>query len=248
MLKEQRKYNVDGDSNIRVIGFASHTGDLLETPVQTLLNNAFPTSGVPNFYVNNADAGQSISGPVSAALSGTPVVGVAHVHHENATGDTVIVDVKVQFFEDSKNTSYFVQSYLLATGIEAREYTVNGMPVNLNQVSSVPIVTTGSGVTPSTWAVDTVGKKSGDIYTHDHVPVVSGVTGFEWGVTLDTVNPLGRSYFKGDIFGSKYTPIQIKLPKVLPSVPGVEYEVVTIIWSERFDGTAGVLYVNGFEG
>ena len=35
---------------------------------------------------------------------------------------------------------------------------------------------------------------------------------------------------------------------MLPSVPGVEYEVVTIIWSERFDGTAGVLFVNGYEG
>ena len=248
MLKEMRKYNVNGDSNIRVIGFASHTGDPLETPVQTLLNATFPTSGVPNFYVNNADASQSISGPTAAALSGIPVVGVAHVTHENATGDTVVVDVKVQFFEDSKNTSYYVQSYLLATGIEAREYTVNGMPVNLNQVSSVPIVTTGSGATPSTWAVDTVGKKSGDIYTHDHIPVVQGVTDFQWGVTLDTVNPLGRSYFKGDIFGSKYTPIQIKLPKMLPTVPGVEYEVVTIIWSERYDGTAGVLFVNGYEG
>ena len=80
MLKELRKYNVDGDSNIRAIGFASHTGDLLETPVQTLLNNTFPTSGVPNFYVNNADAGQSISGPVAAALSGIPVVEIGRAH------------------------------------------------------------------------------------------------------------------------------------------------------------------------
>ena len=177
-----------------------------------------------------------------------PKVGVTHAWQYNASGDTIYVYPKVQFFQNAKDAKYYVQSYLLVTNVDAKEYSAGGIPVNLNQVSSVPIVTTGSGATPSTWAVDTVGKKSGDIYTHDHIPVVQGVTDFQWGVTLDTVNPLGRSYFKGDIFGSKYTPIQIKLPKMLPSVPGVEYEVVTIIWSERYDGTAGVLFVNGYEG
>ena len=43
MLEMQSTYNVTGDSNIRVIGFASHTGDPLVTPVQTLLNNTFTT-------------------------------------------------------------------------------------------------------------------------------------------------------------------------------------------------------------
>ena len=28
----------------------------------------------------------------------------------------------------------------------------------------------------------------------------------------------------------------------------LDYDVVTIIWSERFDGSPGVLFVNGFQG
>ena len=251
MLEMQSTYNTDGDSNIRVIGFASHTGDPLVTPVQTLLNNTFTTTGVPNFYVNNEDVGQSISGPTGAALAGTPSVGVSHISSQNETGDSTIVDIKVQFFEDKKNIAYYVQSYLLATGIVAKTYDLGGLPVDLNQVSSVAIVTTGSGNTPTTWAVDTWGKKAGEPYTHDHIPFASGITSFEWGVKLDTINPLGQSYFEGDIFGSKYTPIKLVIPHEVLGVPvpsGVEYEVVTIIWSERFDGTPGVLFVNGFQG
>ena len=247
MLEVQTTHNVD---NIKVIGFASHSGDPLVTPVQDLLNTTFPTSGVPNFYVNNADVGQSISGPVASALSATAPVGVSHVSSQ--VGDSMVVDVKVEFFEEKKNIAYYVQSYVLVTEIIAKEYPdLGGLPVDLNQVSSVSIVTTGSGSTPTQWAVDTWGKKAGDPYTHDHIPVTSGNTPFEWGVTLDTINPLGQAYFEGDIFGSKYTPIQIKVPLTIQGMtlpPNLKYEVVTIIWSERFDGSPGVLFVNGFQG
>jgi penicillin-binding protein 2 len=47
------------------------------------------------------------------------------------------------------------------------------------------------------------------------------------------------------------TPIQLVIPhevQGVPIPPGVKYEVVTIVWSERFDGTPGVLFVNGFQG
>jgi hypothetical protein len=248
MLEVQTTHNVG--NNIKVIGFASHSGDPLVTPVQDLLNTTFPTSGVPNFYVNNADVGQSISGPVASALSATAPVGVSHVSSQ--VGDSMVVDVKVEFFEEKKNIAYYVQSYVLVTEIIAKEYPdLGGLPVDLNQVSSVSIVTTGSGSTPTQWAVDTWGKKAGDPYTHDHIPVTSGNTPFEWGVTLDTINPLGQAYFEGDIFGSKYTPIQIKVPLTIQGMtlpPDLKYEVVTIIWSERFDGSPGVLFVNGFQG
>jgi len=251
LKQEQNIYNTERS---RVVAFVSHTGDLLETAVCTKLNAAFPTSGVPNFYVNNTDAGQSISGPIAAAVSATPTtVGVAHTHHENAAGDTITVDVKVQFFETSKTTSYYVQSYMMISGIDAKEYNLGGTVVDLNQVSTVPWVTTGSGSTPSTWAVTdpTVGVTSGDIYQYDHIPAVEGIADFDWGITLDTINPLGRAYFDGDIFGSQYTPIQIKIWKgALSALQGLDYsyDIVTVIWSERFDGSAGVLYVNSVEG
>ena len=255
MLEVQTTHNEDTTS--KVIGFASQPEAPLVTPVQDLLNTTFPTSGVPNFYVNNIDVGQSISDPVASALSTTAPVGVSHVSSQ--VGDSMVVDVKVEFFEDKKNIAYYVQSYVLVTEIEAKEYPdLGGLPVDLNQVSSVSIVTTGSGSTQTKWAVDTWGKKAGDIYTHDHIPFTSGNTPFEWGITLDTINPLGQAYFEGDIFGSKYTPIQIKIPLKVQGIDlnaieaalgkDLDYDVVTIIWSERFDGSPGVLFVNGFQG
>jgi hypothetical protein len=251
LKQEELKYNTERS---RVVALSSHTSDALETAVCTKLNAAFPTSGIPNFYVNNTDAGQSIIGPVAAAVSVTPTtVGVAHTHHENTAGDTITVDVKVQFFETINTTSYYVQSYMVISGIDAKEYNIGGTVVDLNQVSTVPWVTTGSGNTPSTWAVTdpTVGVTSGDIYQHDDIPAVEGIADFDWGITLDTINPLGRAYFDGDIFGSQYTPIQIKIWKgALSALQGIDYsyDIVTVIWSERFDGTAGVLYVNSVEG
>jgi len=242
------QYNTD---HARIIGFASHTGDALETPLQTALNALFTASGVPNFYVNNDDAGQQVDGPVGVALAAEPVVGAAHVWHENATGDSVIVDIKVQFFDDENLSNYFVQSYLLVSDIEAREYNLGGIPIDLNQTSSVNWMTKGSGNTPTTWAVtdSAVGVTAGDIVTHDHIPFTMGSTENPYGVPLDSINPLGTSFFDGDIFGSKYTPIQIKIDKsALSAIAGIPHSlsVATLIWKPATDGSQTMWYVNGY--
>ena len=257
MLIAQNTYfdSVSGESMI--IPFASHTGDPFETSVQTALNTAFPTTGVPNFYVQNSDAGQDILGPIAGALLNEPKVGVTHAWQYNATGDTIYVYPKVQFFQNAKDAKYYVQSYLLVTNIDAKEYSAGGIPVNLNQVSSVPIVTTGSGSTPSRWTsqVDPLaGKVGDDTYQHDHIPMVAGLTPNAFGVELDSINPLGDDFFEGDIFGSKYTPIVIKIPvqgnvqmqAVKTLMPNVKIEVATLLWEPRTDGELGVLFTNGF--
>ncbi len=246
------------ETEIKVLGFASHTGDPLVTPVQDELNILYPSTGIPHFYVNNADASQFPKDPTLTAISQTAPVGVSHVASIKDGDSMMTVDIKVKFFEDKKNISYYVQSYLLVSGIEGKEYNLGGVPIDLNQQSSQSTVTQGSGSSPSKWAVDTFSKKAGDIYTHDNIPYASGNTPFQWGVTLDTINPLGKSYFQNDIFGSEYTPIQIKIPLKVQGIDldaieaalgkDLDYDVVTIIWSERFDGSPGVLFVNGFQG
>lgn len=239
----------------RVIAIASHTGDALETPIATLLNINYPTTGVPNFYVNNTDAGQNIDGPLAAGMSGTPEMGVATAVEVNDS--TIDVYAKVQVFTETRGNSYFVQSYLMLEGLDAKTYGL----IDLNQTSSVSIVQTGSGATPSVWTVDTVGKKAGDTYQHEHLPLTASGTSNPWGVLLDTVNPLGNNFFVGDIFGTEYTPIVLKIRKsnlvalatlagyssvnAMMADPKYVFYVNTIVWKLRQDGTTGYLYVNG---
>jgi hypothetical protein len=64
---------------------------------------------------------------------------------------------------------------------------------------------------------------------------------------------LGNDFFEGDIFGSKFTPIVIKIPlnkdiqmqAVRQLLPNVKLEVATLLWAPRQDGNPGVLFVNG---
>lgn len=256
MLMAINTFNDSVNHEALIIPFASHTGDPFESSVQTALNTAFPTTGVPNFYVQNVDAGQDIMGPIAGAIDDEPKVGVNHVWVMNSTNDTIYVYPKVQFFDDSKDAQYYVQSYVLVTNIDAKEYNAGGPVINLNQVSSVPIVTTGSGAIPSKWTgqVDPITKKvAGDIYQHDHIPMTSGLTPNAYGVELDSINPLGNDFFEGDIFGSKFTPIVIKIPlnkdiqmqAIRQLLPNVKLEVATLLWAPRQDGNPGVLFVNG---
>ena len=101
--------------------------------------------------------------------------------------------------------------------------------VDLNQVSSLPKVTTGSGATPTVWSQDAAEIASGvfliasgTTYTHDealfghattavkgwtkspdaNVADTSSVTLGPWGMNLSDINALGGSYAAGDVFGT----------------------------------------------
>jgi hypothetical protein len=150
------------------------------------------------------------------------------------------------------NENFFVQSFLLIDGVEARDY---GNGIDLNQVSSVPKVSTGSGANPTKWVLDAAevdgepAIKAGDVYTHDEV--VAGVatnTADFWGHNLGEINPFGNEFLEGDVLGTKHTPIMLSI-----QMQGIDYKqfnahlsVATIIWKFRSDGSGRYDYVNGY--
>lgn len=256
-----------GDSAVLI---ASHVNDYFsaDNAAATFFNENFPTSGVPNFYVNNTDAGQSPEAAAGAALlADVPFDLITEVV---ATDTAFVVYPRVKCLETQLSGQFMIQSYLLLNGVEARDY---GNGVDLNQISSVPIVTTGSGNVPTKWAQDaaiipgtsTALIKSGTIYTHNEALFGHAtVSSFGWsksndaniadstvtklgptGLALGDINPLGASYAAGDIFGTRYTPfhLRIKKPTGLPFTP--DYSVATIIWKLREDGSGDYDYING---
>ncbi len=241
----------------RIIGIAAHGGsgtDPLKTPAaQLFIDNFLPSQGFPTLFVMNEESGQDIMNDVEAALNPAelPYFGVKHT---TAVTDTSInVYAKVECFSTIKNENFFAQSFLLLDGVEGRDY---GNGLDLNQTSSLPIVSTGSGSTPTKWVLDAAVyngetyKKAGDIYTHDEA-----VVGYDtktqdwWGVNLAEVNPFGSEFIEGDVLGTKYTPILLSISDddVMDySQFSGHASVVTIIWKYKSDGIDTYSYVNGY--
>lgn len=255
-----------GDSAVLI---ANHVGDWFAQGnlASAQFDENFPTAGVPNFYVNNTDVGQSPAAAAQAAVFNEVAFDV--MTDAELMDGKIVVYPRIKCLETTIGESYMIQSYLLMSGVEARDY---GNGIDLNQVSSLPKVTTGSGSNPSVWAQDAavVGGvaliKAGTIYTHDEAlysfagKAVQGwaanpdtdnndttqVTLGPWGMSLGDINPLGNSFAAGDIFGTRYNPVQfeITLPTGLPFEP--DWSVATIIWKLRDDGSGDYDYVNGY--
>ena len=242
----------------RVIGFATHGGsagqlDALKSPAaELLIGNFLPGEGFPTLLVMNENSGQDIMNNVTAALNmpDLPTFGVKHT--TSITDSSINVYAKVECFQESQNVNFFVQSFLLLDGVEARDY---GNGIDLNQVSSHPEVTTGSGATPTKWALDVAvvngepQAKAGDIYTHDEA--VFGVatnTQTFWGHNIGDVNPFGNEFIEGDVLGTKYTPLLMSI-----KTGGLNYKqfnghvsIASVVWKFKDDGSGLYEYVNGY--
>lgn len=218
----------------QVVAMVTRTGsDPLVNALTDSLNEFFPASGVPNFYVNQDDASQSPSGPIDFALAFPAPLGVAHAVTTSDSG--YVVDVKIEIFESDKDKQYFVQSYLVLDEIEARNF---GAGKDMRQTSSLPIVDKGTDV--SRWVrdaaeVDGVFQvRVGDVYVHSsNFYARSKGTGF-WGINLNNINPFKDQYIEGDLLGTRFTPIRMVIAKQnIAPIICKKYAVTTIVWQQR---------------
>lgn len=232
-----------------IVSVSTHTNDILETPAATTFMTNFPTSAVPNFYVDTVqvDNYNELRSKVGDALSVQPVVGVTHAVSENDTA--YLIYPKIQFFESVNGEAFFVECYMTLDAIEAKDY---GNGLDLNQVSSVATVTTGAGATPTRWttnAADLDGTfliMAGDTYLHEDVLWKAGANTPDWGLDLSEVNPFGNVYTEDDVYGTKYTPITISILKDSLDYP-TEISFSTVVWKLVTGDTPYYEFVNGYQ-
>jgi hypothetical protein len=244
---------INGTYEDDVVALALHGGngtDALKNPTATaLLNQFLPGTGFPGFFVQNEETDEGdVLGAIDAALLLKPVLGVTHKVVETDTSFNVYA--KVEFFKDALNEEFMVQSYLVLNDVEARDY---GSGIDLNQISVLPYVATGSGSQPTRWTEDkgivnnvpTV--KAGESFYHKESVISQGKNG-PMGIPLKDVNPFGTEYIEGDILGTKNTPIVLVISKQsLPAVPfELDFSAATIVWKLRQDGSGKYDYVNGY--
>jgi thiol-disulfide isomerase/thioredoxin len=236
-----------GEHGDDILGLAVHNGDKLTLPVGGLLDNNYPASGVPNFFVMNEDAGQDPGSKIPNYITDVPVFGAAH--NVVVTDTAYNVYVKVQVFKDAFGEDFLVNSYLVLDGVLAKDY---GSGINLQQTSSVASVQTGSGSTPTKWTKDAALVngvpliKAGDNYYHTEVLYTPAKTINPWGKPLADANPFGTDFLKGDILGTRHTPILLSIPRTSLAPFETSLSVVTIVWRLRTDGSGAYDYVNGY--
>jgi len=104
----------------KILPIAYHTGDALQTGTGQALASNFPTSGVPNFYVNNQNAGQSIDSYIQQVIAQAPSAGVGHSWTYDEGSNTYSVNAKVKFFTAGSG-EYYVGCYVLQGAINASD-------------------------------------------------------------------------------------------------------------------------------
>lgn len=205
-----------------------HSGDPLSNGTADALGSNFPASGVPNFYVGNTNAGQSIDGAINALINQSPMAGVGH--NWTRSGDKINVKARVRFYENGTG-NYFMNSYFVQGDIEAAG--------NLTQSDFTDRLEDVDGVTK--WKVDaapvnsggsqTYLIKAGDTYIH-HSTLSAHADGLGiWGEAIP-VTPTA-----GDEYTMNFT---ITIP-ANAATNGMK--VVTVLWKDNGSGGAEVINV-----
>ena len=243
-----------------VVPVAVHNADPLTTPTASAWEAAFPAPGYPSIHVNGklveSLSISSLESEVLSASATLPTMGVAHKTTKNDTA--ILVDVKVEVFEDMSNRNFVIQSYLLLDGVLAKDYGT----FDLRQTSSLPFVDKGPSGGFSRWTQDRAlvnnepQVKANDPYLHyDNVwsTAMGDTLHSVAGTNLGLVNPFGVDYVRGDVFGTRYTPLHFwfELPTlndpVAQALDFTGYKVLTVITELVEDGGAiKALYVNSY--
>jgi len=246
---------INGTYKDDVVALALHGGngtDPIKNPTsEFLLAKFLPGTGFPGFYVQEEDVPENeVMNAINVALATQPIMAVIHVAEETDTSWDVYA--KVAIYKTALNEDFMIQSYLVLDEIDARDF---GGGFNLNQVSTIPYVQTGSGSVPTRWTEDkgivngVATVKSGETFKHLE-SIIMQSTKLPMGLPLAEVNPFGKEYIEGDILGTKNTPIIIRIKKdpslVIPAGIDVSMSVATIIWRLRQDGSGEYDYVNSY--
>jgi len=188
---------IDYDYGDQVLPIALHSGDALSNATSQAMESNFPTSGVPNFYVGNTDAGQSPTGVINSTIYSNPVAGVGHEWTKEGSSYNITSRVK---FYGSDNGDFYVGSYFIQGPIDACGSLLNQTAVDINAEGcsfwSEDAVTVGAYEDPpgsQNWIWEYL-ITAGTVYTHDHV-IVGHAGDNVWGQPLgvSSVSP-GQKY------------------------------------------------------
>ncbi len=213
-----------------ILPMAIHNGDPLVTSTTTAFEGAFPTSGVPNFYVGSEDVGQSIQAPITLLLADTPAVGIAH-SSKVEDGD-IKIESKIAFF-DTLTGEVYAQAYFINGPVAADASSIWG---DLTQSDYTDDLETVGGLTrwvnPRSSFNGVEIFSAGDVYMHDHSLLAhAGSDAFGSAISSD------NSFEAGDTFSMNFT-IETDAKWTMEGS-----HIITILWKKE---GGSYVFLNGF--
>ncbi|WP_421753705.1 hypothetical protein [Croceimicrobium sp.] len=210
-----------------------------------------PLEAAPSFYLNDETVDMaSLLTDIEPALAKKPI---ATVNHKVTVTDTAwVVDSKVRFWVDTMNRGFRIATYMTLSA-KAANYPTAGLDLRVNAAPGTVI----SNGDLSVWdqnlqSLDSSGTVTtkGDPFYHSNVLVRNFNPESAWGFSFEEYSPFGQSFSKGDIIGTKTTPIRHYFPTPNSGLDGaidVDFEFtpgfLTVIWCENSE-TAKYEYIN----
>lgn len=227
-------------------------GNIFYSPEADTIRTNFLSLTPPSFVVDFEEvSGAEVFDAIESSISTAPLLSVAHKVSENDTA--WIVDNKVKFFQDTSSAGIYIETYMLGR-IRAKTYEGD---VNLN-VAEVADLTSRKD-SASFWATDVMSLdstknviSSGDEYYHQWVLMRGFNPKSAWGKQLGSYWPFGGEFFRGDVIGTRDTPIRhhfLKEPKLDGDDVEIPYDFepqfITVVWALN-PFTSAYEYVNSY--
>lgn len=208
-------------------------GTDLHHPDYNRLEELFPPLMAPTDFYLNEDVIQpqnpeNISFYENLVPIELPIAAVNHI--SRVRGDSVIVNARVEFFENINRRIFFVASYLVA------ELPAGNFEPGVANFTVPPINNFLSNADDASIFINDYPNDSliifetGEIYVHRYIVVGEPETTL--GVNIEEVNLFGREYQSGDVLGTEQTAIRIALPKTHPVT---EYATGYGVWTVMYE-------------
>lgn len=232
-------------------------GNLFSSYADSIMMN-FQSPFAPYFVVNGQEVFFSeLDTEIKRASRQKPLLAVAHAVSSNDTA--WIVDNKVKFFNDTTSDDINIDTYMLIK-LKAREYKVNSsVTIDLKMMEQKDLIKNPALPLPreSQWDLNVVSKDSsktlvskGSSYYYDNILLEKFDSVNVWGTSIGSYWPFNGEFYKGDIIGTKDTPIRhyFKKPaEMTTEEQPFEYDIkfLTIVWV-RNPSTGSYEYVNSY--
>jgi len=235
------------------INLVNDGANVLYTAISDSIAWNQPLQAAPSLYLNDATVldPSNLLEDVTKAQEKRPIAAVNHV--VTNTDSAWVIDSKVQFFRDTTNAGFRIETYMLVNAIAANYPTAG---INLTTNPSAGVMVTQNDL--SVWDVEIFGlvdttkalTTKGQPYYHQNVLVRNSNPESAWGYPFTEYSPFGQSFSDGDIIGTRTTPIRHYFGKPDSDIDGAftaDYEFtpsfITIIWVQN-ESTFKYEYVN----
>ncbi len=208
----RRLAEMEGEDRLFVVHLPTD-GSIFFDPARHKLEDYIQGLGGPNdFYVNSDLYADDPAMDYTMLAPDGPPVGAVNHRLTQMKPDSVIINARVEFFENSNDRKFYVGSYLCAE-FNADVDPVTGISFNVPPIPNTIATVNGVSLFSRNIPNDSViAFADNEMFKFQYV-VISEPIMHPLGIRLDSVNFFGKEIEMGDVLGTRETPLRFALPR-----------------------------------